>query len=75
MSQADVYQMMAYSQIYQCPKLTLLYPHHPRLGNRSGAQTRHHMRGGEDMLEVASVDVGDRASVLGSLRGLVATSR
>lgn len=27
-SQADVYQLMAYSQLYQCPNVMLLYPHH-----------------------------------------------
>ncbi|WP_409014731.1 hypothetical protein [Aminobacter aminovorans] len=28
MSQADVYQMMAYAHLCQAPRLTLLYPHH-----------------------------------------------
>jgi len=27
-SQADVYQMMAYGRLYNCPKVMLLYPHH-----------------------------------------------
>ena len=27
-SQADVYQLMAYSQLYDCPHVVLLYPHH-----------------------------------------------
>ena len=27
-SQADVYQLMAYSQVYRCPDVMLLYPHH-----------------------------------------------
>ena len=27
-SQADVYQLMAYSRIYDCPHVVLLYPHH-----------------------------------------------
>ena len=31
-SQADVYQMMAYGRLYQCGKLTLLYPHHGAAG-------------------------------------------
>lgn len=30
-SQADVYQLMAYSQLYRCPKVMLLYPHHGEL--------------------------------------------
>jgi McrBC 5-methylcytosine restriction system component/AAA domain (dynein-related subfamily) len=27
-SKADVYQLMAYSQLYRCPNVMLLYPHH-----------------------------------------------
>lgn len=27
-SQADVYQLMAYGRLYNCPKVMLLYPHH-----------------------------------------------
>ena len=27
-SQADVYQLMAYGHIYECPDVVLLYPHH-----------------------------------------------
>lgn len=27
-SQADVYQLMAYCRLYDCPKVMLLYPHH-----------------------------------------------
>ena len=27
-SQADVYQLMAYGRIYDCPRVVLLYPHH-----------------------------------------------
>ena len=30
-SQADVYQLMAYSRIYKCPNVMLLYPHHSGL--------------------------------------------
>jgi 5-methylcytosine-specific restriction enzyme subunit McrC len=27
-SQADVYQLMAYGRLYDCPNVVLLYPHH-----------------------------------------------
>jgi len=30
-SQGDVYQLMAYSQLYNCPHVMLLYPHHGEL--------------------------------------------
>jgi 5-methylcytosine-specific restriction endonuclease McrBC regulatory subunit McrC len=32
-SQADVYQMMAYGHIYRCSRLMLLYPHHADLSS------------------------------------------
>lgn len=31
--QADVYQMMAYGELYDCPDVVLLYPHNRDLGN------------------------------------------
>jgi 5-methylcytosine-specific restriction enzyme subunit McrC len=31
-SHADVYQMMSYGRLYDCPELMLLYPHHAGLG-------------------------------------------
>jgi 5-methylcytosine-specific restriction enzyme subunit McrC len=30
-SQEDVYQLMTYSQLYNCPNVMLLYPHHGAL--------------------------------------------
>lgn len=32
-SQADVYQLMAYGRLYDCPNVMLLYPHHADLPN------------------------------------------
>lgn len=32
-SQSDVYQMMAYAQLYRCADVMLLYPHHAGLGD------------------------------------------
>ena len=40
-SQGDVYQMMAYAQLYRAPRLTLLYPHHPGLGAEEAVHARH----------------------------------
>ena len=28
MNQSDVYQLMAYGRVYDCPHVVLLYPHH-----------------------------------------------
>lgn len=69
-SQADVYQMMAYAQLYHCPKVTLLYPHHFGLGEASGLQTSFRISENVSRIEVATVDLLDRKS--GQLAALMA---
>ncbi len=57
-SQADVYQLMAYAQLYNCPNVMLLYPHHgdlpphPILRRYSIAA-----RGADENLFVATLDL------------------
>lgn len=58
-SQADVYQMMAYGQIYKAERLTLLYPHHKDLSDGEGLQMRHRISDGLLRLEIQSFDVAD----------------
>lgn len=58
-SQADVYQMMAYGQLYACPDLTLLYPHHPGLGPGPFA-TDYLVHGSTDRLHLRSIDIAQR---------------
>ncbi|HWU63958.1 restriction endonuclease [Rhizobium daejeonense] len=70
-SQADVYQMMAYSQLYKAPRLTLLYPHHPGLGKKDAVQARHRITGHETTLETASIHLSSNSNMLASLRSLV----
>ena len=57
-SQADVYQLMAYSQLYRCPNVMLLYPHHGDLPP-DPIRTRYAIasEGAEDSLLVATMDV------------------
>ena len=69
-SQADVYQMMAYAQLYEAPRLTLLYPHHPGLGECDGVQARHRISGQEPLLETATIDVSNGTQILDRLRML-----
>ena len=38
-SQADVYQLMAYGRLYNCSNVMLLYPHHADLPNAPIHQT------------------------------------
>jgi 5-methylcytosine-specific restriction enzyme subunit McrC len=70
-SQTDVYQMMAYAQLYHAPRLTLLYPHHPGLGAEDAVHTRHRITGHTTILETASIDVAKGENVLDRLRRLL----
>jgi 5-methylcytosine-specific restriction enzyme subunit McrC len=70
-SQSDVYQMMAYGQLYRSPRLTLLYPHHHGLEGSEGILTRHRVSGHEVFLETASIDVSIGTGILDRLRALL----
>jgi 5-methylcytosine-specific restriction enzyme subunit McrC len=69
-SQADVYQMMAYGQIYCCPRLMLLYPHHHELRQPEGVLARHRVKGSEDRLVTATIDVSTNTGLPERLRTL-----
>lgn len=56
-SQADVYQMMAYGRLYACDQLMLLYPHHPGLSGREGMQEMHRITGSASFLSTSTIDV------------------
>lgn len=58
-SQADVYQMMAYAHLYKAPRLTLFYPHHAGLGDQEGIHARFRVTGQETVLETASFDISN----------------
>jgi 5-methylcytosine-specific restriction enzyme subunit McrC len=57
-SQADVYQLMAYGQLYDCPNVMLLYPHHGDLPS-DPIRRRYSIasRGADENLFVATFDV------------------
>ncbi len=70
--QADVYQLMAYSQVYACRRLFLLYPQHDGL---DGAVTMHHRIAdprGTVRFTIATVDVSSHANARRSLEALLA---
>lgn len=74
-SQADVYQMMAYARLYRCPEVMLLYPHHAGLGAHA-LNAAYGILAGEERLRVASVDlVSGEAAVVEQLAGLISTAR
>jgi 5-methylcytosine-specific restriction enzyme subunit McrC len=54
-SQADVYQLMAYARLYPARELMLLYPGKP--GERAGERRQFGIAGGPECLRIATVDV------------------
>jgi 5-methylcytosine-specific restriction enzyme subunit McrC len=75
-SQADIYQMLAYARVYGARRLALLYPHHMMLGASDGVLERFRFSGDVDVeLSVATVSLADLGSVkdrLGDMmRGLL----
>ena len=70
-SQADVYQMMAYGRLYACPRLTLLYPHHLGLPNHEGLQASYRIVGSDHRLETATIDVAMADGISDRLRSLI----
>lgn len=68
-SQADIYQMMAYSHVYGCDRLMLLYPHHSELGEHPGALSTHRIVGTDDsQISVASLSLKDPKKAAQSLK-------
>jgi 5-methylcytosine-specific restriction enzyme subunit McrC len=73
-SQADVYQMMAYGRLYDCARLTLLYPHHAALAGDDGIQASHHVVGSTHWLDTATINVASGSGIEQRLRSLVETA-
>ena len=69
-TQADVYQLMAYGRLYSCSELMLLYPHHDGLLQSEGVLGRHCIEGGEDRLTVATIRLGQRSTITDRLKAL-----
>lgn len=71
-SQGDVYQMMAYGQIYKCDRLTLLYPHHGSVNRNEGVHAVHQVTGSSHWLETATIDIGQGEMFRERLRAITA---
>lgn len=69
--QSDVYQMMAYRQLYDCGQLTLLYPHNSRLAEDPGVLRTHRIGTTTDRLHIATVSLQQSSGFAGQLRALV----
>jgi len=74
-AQADVYQMMAYGRLYDCPHLTLLYPHHAGINAEEGTQASHRITGSDHLLRTATVDLATMDGIGDRLRQLVSGAR
>ncbi len=74
-SQGDVYQMMAYGQLYKCNRLTLLYPHHAALNRSEGVHTVHQVAGHNRRLETATIDISRGEMLGGRLKAIVNPQR
>ena len=72
-SQADVYQLMAYGRLYECPHVVLLYPHHGGLPTEPVPQRYSIARpSAQESLFVATLDVtGSRRKQQTDLGNLV----
>lgn len=70
-SQSDVYQMMAYGRLYECPRLMLLYPHHDELGQSEGKLSQHRINGSFDILATATIGLSDLRQSAPRLTNLV----
>lgn len=61
-SQADLYQMLAYAVRYGCQNIILLYPHHSKIAQKAGVIKQFGMQGAQDTivatLTVATIDLG-----------------
>ena len=74
-SQADVYQLMAYAQLYSCNRLLLLYPHHRGLAE-TGVQATYGIavpgKSAPDQIQVVTVDAGHEiADMVKALRPIL----
>ena len=69
-SQADVYQMMAYARLYDCRDLMLLYPASP--GEPCGLRKAFGIAGGSERLRAATIDVSlDGKAIIAALEALL----
>ena len=69
-SQADVYQLMAYARLYRTAELMLLYPARP--GEGCGMRAEFGMAGGSERLRIATADVAlDGRALAEALAALV----
>lgn len=70
-AQSDVYQMMAYAQVYNADGAMLLYPHHRGLGPGPSICLEFGITNTERRLSVTSISLADLGDLENNLRSLV----
>ena len=72
-SPSDVYQTMAYAQIYRVKHLMLLYPHHTELETDEGLISDYRTTGAEEVrLSIATISLADLDGISSRIRSLIA---
>lgn len=74
-SQADVYQMMAYGRLYRCDRLTLLYPHHRDAGCDEGLIGDYAVNSSSDRMELFSIDLAHSDRIMARLAAVCSRSK
>lgn len=56
-SNSDIYQMLAYAEVYDAGRVVLLYPHSTQLGTEPGIVDRFYSRDSKRMIDVATIEL------------------
>lgn len=63
-SQADMYQMVAYGNTYASPRVTLIYPHHTELDGHAGVKRSYCLKAEPSKeIRIASIDLAELKTV------------
>ncbi len=74
-SQADVYQMMAYGRLYRCDRLILLYPHHRDAGCDEGLIGDYAVNSSSDRIKLFSIDLAHSDRIKARLAAVCSRSK
>lgn len=69
-AQADLYQMLAYSERYDCNSILLLYPWEPANGDCKGVQRQFAFEEKQSKVTIAEVSLQDLTTVRAQLRNI-----
>ncbi len=71
-SQSDVYQTMAYAQIYRVKHLMLLYPHHTGIRKDEGLVCGYRITGAEEVrLSIATISLANLDRIASRIKSLI----